>query len=210
MELRDHWKIVIHHKWFVLGFTLFVGAAAFFFSLYRPEVYKVTLSFDVFAVNKTATDEYQYGSYYDLKAAEVFTQNVMSWMMTPAVVVDIYRAADVGYSIENIDRFTNRFRGKQLGAQNFTITYTDTSRTNAEKLAQGMTQVVENRSETILTSESGEAIFSVQGNQPVIVKSNFGSTTTTLVGVIVGLVLSIILVYLHKYFVGEGNQQSWL
>lgn len=208
MELRDHWKVVIHHKWFVLGFALFVGASAFFFSLYRPEVYKVTVSFDVFAVNKTATDEYQYGSYYDLKAAEVFTQNVMSWMMTPSVIIDIYRAADVGYTIDNIDKFTNRFHSKQLGAQNFTVSYTDSSRTNAEKLADGMMQVVSNRSETILTNESGEAIFTVQGNEPVIVKSNFGSTTTTAVGLIVGFVLAIILVYLHKYFVGEGDQSS--
>lgn len=210
MELKDHWKIVQHHKWFVIGFTIFVGAAAFFFSLYRPDVYRVNVSFDVFAVNQPSATDYQYGAYYDLKAAEVFSQNVMSWMMTPAVVVDIYEAADVGYTIEQLDKFTNRFKTKQLGAQNFVVTYSDTSRTNAEKLARGLEEVVEKKSLDILTKGEGQPVFQVVGNTPVIVQSDFGPFTTTVVGLIVGLVLAIILVYLHKYFVGEGSQKSWL
>lgn len=210
MELKDHWKIVQHHKWFVIGFTICVGVAAFFFSLYRPDVYKINLSFDVKAVNQQAATDYEYGSYYDLKAAEIFTQNVMGWLMTADTVVDIYKAADVGYTIENIDQFTNRFKAKQLGAQNFVVTYTDTSRNNGEKLAKGMVNVLEDKSEEILVNQDGQPVFTVVGSEAVIVQSNFGPFTTTVVGLIVGLVLAIILVYMHKYFVGEGNQQAWL
>lgn len=210
MELRDHWKIVQHHKWFVIGFTLCVGVAAFFFALYRPDVYKISLSFDVQAVNQQAATDYEYGSYYDLKAAEIFSQNVMGWLMTPDTVVDIYKTSNVGYAITNIDQFTNRFKAKQLGAQNFVVTYTDTSKTNGEKLAKGMVSVLEKRSEEILTNQDGQPVFTVVGSDPVIVQSNFGPATTTAVGVIVGFVLAIILVYLHNYFVGEGKQQAWL
>lgn len=208
MELREHWKTVSAHKWFVLGFAVFVGVAAFFFSLYRPEVYRVTVSFDVMAENRPATSDYQYGAYYDLKAAEIFTQNVMSWLITPAVVVDVYRTADVGYSIDNIDTFTNRFTTKQLAAQNFTVAFSDTSRTNGEKLAQAIVKVVEARSQEALTDQDGQPLFQVVGSEPVIAQSNFGSTTTTAVGVVVGLVLAIILVYLRKYFVGDEKSRT--
>lgn len=205
MELRDHWQVVIQHKWFVLGFAVCVGVSAFFFSIYRPDLYSVNVSFDVIAVNRPTTPDYQYGSYYDLKAAEVYTQNVMSWLITPAVVVDIYRTADVGYDVDNIDQFTNRFRGKQLAAQNFVVSFSDTSEPHGKKIAEAMVQVLEQRGEEAVVNQDGESLFKVRGAEPVIAQSNLGRLTTTVVGLIVGLVLAVILVYVHRYFVGDSK-----
>lgn len=199
MELRTHAHILKNARWFIVLFTILVGVAALLFSLFRPVPYKALVSFDVAFVNRPETPDYQYGAYYDLKAGEIYTQHLMSWFMTPAIVADIYEAAGIPYKIDNIARFTNRFQAKQYSAQNFVVIFKEYNRETAGKLAQGVIEVVETRVQD--TSTAGDQIvFAVTGLDPVIAKAEYSPWLVTGVGALVGLIISLLLVYLREYF----------
>lgn len=199
MELRTHVHILKNAKWFIILFTLLVGVIALLFAVNQPVLYKAVVSFDVNVTDQPDTTEYQYGSYYDLKAAEIYTQNLMSWLKTPAVVAEIYTAAGSGYRIDSIDRFTNRFQAKQYGAQNFAVIFTDRNEAQAKKLADAVAQVIVERSKTSAVVND-QAPFDVQSLTPVVAKNTFNPWGVTAVGAIAGVLLSVVLVYLREYF----------
>lgn len=199
MELRTHAHILKNARWFLLITTVLVGLAAFIFAFLRPVSYKAVVSFDVNLVNRPATVDYQYGTYYDLKAAELYTQHLMSLMITPAIVEEVYRTAGVGYTIDSIERFTHRFQTKQYSAQNFVVTFNDTNRENAEKLSKGISEVVEKRAVEAVNIND-QAAFSVNAEPAVIAEANYNVWMVTVVGIIAGFLLGVILVYLREYF----------
>jgi capsular polysaccharide biosynthesis protein len=199
MEMRSHARLLANSKWFILLLTVATGVAALVFGVVRPVTYKAVVSFDVAFPTRQETLDYQYGAYYELKAAEIFVQHLMSSLRTPAVVEQIYQEAGLGYEIDSISRFTNRFQAKQYSAQNFSVTFTDRNRETAETLATAVVTVVEKRAKKAGTIED-EPAFAVTGLKPVVAESEFNLVIVTLVGILAGLVSSIILVYLREYF----------
>lgn len=199
MEVRHHVHILKRAKWFIILCTLLTAVAALCFVLFRPVTYKAVVSFDVLLANRTATADYQYGTYYDLKAAEIYTQHVMSWFMTPAVVEDVYRGAGQSYTITSISKFTNRFQAKQYSPQNFVVIFNEHNFENAQRLAESVTQVVETRSSEAVKIADKSA-FEVRGLTPVIVEEQINLAVAVAVGLIAGLMLSVVLVYLREYF----------
>lgn len=199
MQLRTHAQILKNAKWFILLFTLVVGAAAWMFTVLAPQSYKAVTSFELTLVNRQQSPDYQYGAYYDLKAAELYTQHLMSLMMTPAVVQDVYETAGIGYEIDSIPRFTNRFRTKQYSAQNFVVEFSEYNPETAEKLSQAIATVIEKRSKET-GSINGDRVFAVTAAQPVIAPNVYSPVFIIVVGVLVGLLSSVILVYLREYF----------
>ncbi len=194
MEVKEHAKIYNKAKWFLAIFTLVVAVAAFVFASYRTETYKVAVSFDVNLVNRAETVDYQYGAYYDLKGSEIFTQHVMSWLMTPAVIAEIYDEAGQSYEIDNLSQFTSRFNSKQYSAQNFYVTFTEYNPEQGEKIGQAMGKILEEK------APQANSAFALEASEPVVVKQELNPWTAGVVGLIVGFILSITLVYLREYF----------
>ncbi len=198
MELRTHVRILKQAQWFVILCILAAGIAAFLFAIYRPVSYEAVVSFDVVFVNRPETLDYQYGAYYDLKAAEIYTQHLMSWLMTPAIVTEIYEEAGVQYEIDSISRFTNRFKGNQYSAQNFVVEFRDYSRETAQKLATAVATVIERRSD-VTGSINDDPVFQVQALEPVVAEAELNTWFVTVIGLVAGALLSIVLVYLREY-----------
>lgn len=199
MELRTHITILQRAKWFIILFTLAAGVAAFVYAIYRPVSYEAVVSFNVELANRTATPDYQYGGYYDLKAAEIYTQHLMSWLLTPAVVEQIYQEAGVSYSIDSIPRFTNRFKTHQYSAQNFDVEFHDYNRETAEKLAVAVATVISSRADDTKGIADDQPLFVAQPLDPVVAEDELNPWFVTVVGLIAGLLASIILVYLREY-----------
>ncbi|MFA6028189.1 MAG: hypothetical protein WC752_04655 [Patescibacteria group bacterium] len=199
MELSQHAKIIQKHKWFIIVFALLVGALSLVVAYSKPVSYKASVSFDVNLINRASTADYQYGSYYDLKGAEMFTQNAMSWLRTPAVVGEIYEKAGMGYEVKNLDKFTNRFKTRQYAAQNFVVTFDDLSAANAEKIAESLSTVISERSAVSSTDKDNKSLFEVKAAKPIIVKNVLNIYLVTILGVLAGLVFGTVLVYLKFY-----------
>lgn len=201
MELRSHAKIIKEARWFIATVTVLVGVAALLFAVLRPQTYTAVVSFEVSFVNRPAVDgiEYQYGSYYDLKGAEIFTQHLMSLMRTPAVVAEVYETAGHDYQIGNISQFTNRFKTSQYSAQNFVVQFTDQNEFAAKGLGEAVATVIQNHAPAA-GSINGEPIFEVRADEPVVAVSEHAIWFVTIVGVLAGLLMSLVLVYLREYF----------
>jgi capsular polysaccharide biosynthesis protein len=193
-----HFDILSRAKWFILLFTLLAGVAAFTWALIQPTSYKAVVAFDVRITNRAETQDYQYGAYYDLKGAEVFTQHVMSWFKTPAFVEDIYKNANVGYTIQSINRFTSRFDVKQYSAQNFVVLFSDYNKDTAQKLGDSVAKTVEERAAGQITTND-QTQFVVDAQAPVVVASQMNAWLALAIGLVVGVGLSIILVYIREY-----------
>lgn len=201
MQLRTHATIIKNARWFIVLFTVAVGVAAALFSVLRPPSYKAVASFEVQFSNThpVAEEVYEYGAYYDLKAAEIYTQHLMSLMQTPAVVEQVYQAAGQSYEITSLSQFTNRFRAKQYSAQNFSVELSDYNEDVARGLAQAIGEVItENTTESGLVNDRQQ--FTVVALPPVVALSEFPLWLVTIVGTIAGLITSVILVYLREYF----------
>lgn len=199
MELKSHAEILKKNGWFILVFSVLVAIAALVMALTRPVQYKSVISFDVDFVNRGEVAEYEYGAYYDLKGAELYTQDLMSWFKTPAFVEDIYQTAEVGYEIDNIARFTNRFKARQYSALNFAVEFSDSYEPNAKKLSNAIAALVVERASTASTVD-GQAVFTVSALDPVIAAVEYDPWFVTFIGLIAGGILSLILVYLREYF----------
>lgn len=199
MELRSHAVIIKNARWFIVLLTLCAGAAAVVWAMIRPVPYQAVLGFDVTLVNRPAVSDYQYGAYYDLKAAELFTQTVMSWFLTPAIVKEMYEEAEVGYQILSASSFTDRFRAKQYSAQHFVVTFRSPDIASAQQLAVGVISVVERRALAAGTIND-QPEFQVTGLEPIITTAEFNIWFVTTVGAITGLLLSLTLIYLREYF----------
>lgn len=198
MELRTHVTILQQSKWFIIFGVIATAIAAFVFALYRPVSYQAVVSFDLNFVNRPDTIDYQYGGYYDLKAAEIYTQHIMSWFLTPAFVEEIYQQAGVGYEIDSIPRFTNRFKTEQYSAQNFIVEFRDYSREQAQKLADALTTVVERRA-SLVSEQQEQALFSIIAQEPVVAETDFNPWVVAFLGALAGLFATIVLVYLREY-----------
>ena len=198
MELRTHITILKRAKWFIILCTLAVAVSAFVYAIYRPVSYAAVVSFDLQLTNRSQTADYQYGAYYDLKAAEIYSQHVMSWLLTPAVVEQIYQEAGVAYSIDSIPRFTNRFKTHQYSAQNFDVEFHEYNRDTAEKLAAAVATVISTRSD-VTGSVNDLPIFTVHPLDPVVAPDELNPWFVTVIGLIAGLMASVILVYLREY-----------
>lgn len=205
MTQKTHLQILQHAQWFILLFTLLVGIAAFAWAVVQPTKYNAVVAFDVQVANRGAADkEYQYGAYYDLKGAEVFTQHLMSWFLSPSFVEDVYKSADMGYEIKSVNAFTGRFQTKQYSSQQFAVLFYDYNKETAEKLATAVAKTVEEKSLSQIQTDQ-QTQFNVKAQNPVVVASELNQWIALIVGFIAGLALSVIVVYIREYLRAGKN-----
>lgn len=192
MELKDHLRIIHKNLLFILVFTvvLIVGTSVYFVK--KSASYDAVVSFDVHLANRLSTPDYQYGAYYDLKGAELFSQHVMSWFQTPAFLKKVYERAGMSSEIHNLNDFNYRFKTKQYSAQNFSVLFHDESRETAFKLAQAM--------DALVLEENTNNQFQIIPLEPVIVLKKVSWPLAITLSLISGLVLSTVFAYLRRYF----------
>ena len=169
MQIKDHISVLRHSLWFVVIFGLVVGATTYGLASRRPAVYRAVQTYDIRLVNRTVTADYQYGSYYDLKGAELFTQHVMSLLRSPALISEIYETAGIGYEIDNLSRFTSQFRTDQDSSQQFTVTFSRYQESEAQALADAMTIILDREIALASVDTAGQSLFELGSFFPVIV-----------------------------------------
>ena len=160
------------------------------------------------SINRQATSEYQYDGYYAIKASELFSQTIISWFLTPSVLVDIYDQADIDPEIISLEKFTSRFKTKQYSAQNFVVVFKERDKTTAEKVASSIIHYIEANSENLNQDADQNSIFEVSGSTPVIIKSKTPTWLVTLAVFIFSLIVSAALGYLIDYLKSEGLSKN--
>lgn len=199
MQIKDHISVLRRSLWFIIIFGLVVGAVTYGIVSRRPAMYQAVQTYDLRLVNRAVTSDYQYGSYYDLKGAELFTQHAMSLLRSPAIIAEIYTTAGLSYEIDNISRFTSQFRTDQNSSQQFTVTFSRYQGSEAKVLAEAMTTVLAREVELASSDTDNHSLFVLGSFAPVIVYQPMNVTLVTLVGVVAGWLLALLLVYTRRY-----------
>lgn len=199
MEMKEHVSYLRKSIIFIVLFGIVAAGAAYIIGMQRAPEYETVVSYEVELVNRGGSSDYQYGSYYDLKGSEIFTQHLMSLLRSPAVIEEILRDAEVSYIITNINKFTNQFRTDQPSAQHFTVEFSRYNREEAEKISTVMTAVLTERTATAQVTAAGASQFRLRSNTPVIIYQETNEWLVAISALIAGWLLGIVLVYLKRY-----------
>ena len=200
MELRDYLKIFSRQKPLIIIFTLLVTIGAFLFAYNQPILYDTSISFTINRTAKQQTADYQYDGYYAMQASNLLANTIMSWLMTPSVLLEIYQQAGIKPQIKSIDQFSNQFKVKKFSAQNVVVRFKERNQETAEKIAHGVITVVQNKAQELNKTSKGESLFTVVGSLPVIVPFKASVALVTLIGLICGLLVGCLLAYIRWYF----------
>ncbi|MFA6475198.1 MAG: hypothetical protein WCV88_03240 [Patescibacteria group bacterium] len=198
-HLKDHISLIRHSIIFIILFGVVVAVVAFGIASKRPSTYKAIQSYELKLVNRSPTSDYQYGSYYDLKGAELFTQHVMSLLRSPAVISKIYETAGLGYTIDNVSQFTSQFRTDQDSSQEFTVTFSRYYSDEATNLANAMTKVLAREVTDAQLDTNNHSLFALKAFTPVVVYQETNVTLITVAALIAGWILALVLVYIRRY-----------
>lgn len=203
----NNWKIILKYKWFILTITLLAAIFSLVFAYLKPAVFDTSISFSINRINKQKTGEYQYDDYYAIQASDLFSQTVMSWFMTPSVLLEMYDKAGVDPKIKTITSFSSRFKVKKYSPQNIVVRFNERDKPTADKISESIIAVVGQKSAESNKDAESKSLFEVKGAKPVIVESRPSLWLSTLIGFICGLVMSIIIVNLILYFKENRTNQ---
>lgn len=192
-------NIFIKYRWLIAIFTTIGLASALVFSLLRPAYYDTSLAFSINRINLQTTEDYQYDGYYAIQASDLFSQTVMSWLMTPSVLLEIYQKAQIDPQISSLEEISSRFKAKKYSPQNIVIRYKERDHQTADKIAQAITTVVEEKAVLANKTSEQKALFEVAGTSPVIVERKPVIWLNTLIGLVTGFIFSLMAAYLIEY-----------
>ena len=199
MEVKNHLVAIKRSLPFIIIFTIAVGTITYIIANRRPPSFQVIQTYMVALVNRPSTTDYQYGSYYDLKGAELFTQHAMSMLRNPAIIEEIYNSAGVGYTIDNLNRFTSQFRTDQDSSQQFSVRFSRYAQDEAEALAGAMSEILEREVAAAQTDVEGNNLFRLVSYTPVVIYKEVNVWLLTLLGVVAGALCAVVLVYINRY-----------
>lgn len=192
-------NIFIKYRWFIIILTIVGLVTSLTYALLKPAYYDTSLSFAINRINRQETPDYQYDGYYAIQAADLFSQTVMSWLLTPSVLLEMYKKAGIDPKIASLETFTARFKTKQYSPQNIVVRYKERDYQTADKIAGAIVSVVEERAAAANQTVDQKAFFEVVGAKPVIVKRSPVVWLHALLGFIAGFLLSSVLAYTIEY-----------
>lgn len=167
MELRDYIKIYWRQRWLILGLVVVATVTTWIVTASQPTRYGSSQSFAINRINRESTPDYQYDGYYALQAADLFSQTVVSWFSTPAVLGEVYTEANVDPAINSLNSLPARFSVKKYSAQNIVVRVTETTNDRVHKVATAVKTVMEQKAAQLNQNPDGKSEFTVVGNDPI-------------------------------------------
>ncbi len=175
-----------------IAVALLFGAVA---TTLPPRV-KVSLSFTVAQQARQETADYSYDGYYVIRASELISDTLISWLSTPSVIKEVYDAANVPLSDTQAYAAAGRaFRAKKFSSQNVVVTFEAPDTVVAAKLATAASKTLSTRADGLVTSSTDDSLFSVTGAEPVIAEAGVPPKRAALAGAFVGAFIGLALAY---------------
>lgn len=187
--------------------TLCVAGIGLAYALLSPTVYDTSISFSINRISKQETPDYQYDGYYAIQASDLFSQTVLSWFLTPSVLLEIYDGAGIDPNVSSIEQLTSRFKAKKYSAQNIVVRFIERDKQTADKISGSLVKVIEERARTSNQDSGQQAWFDVQGATPFIVEKRPSPGLMTGIGAAVGIILSVSAAY-AMYSLRETDQEK--
>ncbi|MDP2683908.1 MAG: hypothetical protein Q8P20_02520 [bacterium] len=192
-------NIFSKYKWLIIIVIIVGVCSAVAFSLIKAPYFDTSLSFSINRVNHQTTADYEYDGYYAIQASDLFSQTVMSWLMTPSVLLEIYESAGIDPKISSLEEISSRFKTKKFSPQNIVVRYKERDYETADKIATAITTTIQNNAQQSNKTSDDEALFEVIGTKPVIVERVPDLWFNTLIGLIGSIIVGSLLAYVIEY-----------
>lgn len=181
------------HSWTtpLVIFVLVVTVATYLFTMRVKPRYAASLAIAVNRINKQVTPDYQYDGYYALQASDLFSQTLLSWFLTPSVILDFYQKAGVDPHVTTTNELVSRFKARKFAAQNIVVQFTERDRDAAQKLADGISSTVRSRSAELDKNATGDSTFEVVPSTAVIVEVKPNPVLNTIAAAVASLLLGL-------------------
>lgn len=186
----------------VLAVTLFVlvtTATTWGLSMAAAPRYVTSLSISVNRTTKQTTPDYQYDGYYAIQATDLFTQTLLSWFITPSVLLDVYTRAHVAPNITSLGELTGRFRARKVAPQNLVVQFTEKNHDIAAAIADAISAEVKERGSQLDTSSDGATSFTIVPATPVIVETTQNAPLNAVAALIASTLIGIAAVSTVRY-----------
>lgn len=194
MHIFSTLRLAWRYKTLLILTLLIPPVLAAIFALNRPDTFTTSIAFTVNRINKQATADYQFDGYYALQASDLFSETVVSWFLTPSVIVEIYDAASVDPQVTSLNALTSRFKIKKYSSQNLVVKFTESSEEISTKLGNAVISTVEAKAAELNQTADRKALFEVVGGKPVTVHDSNQLVLVTAVGLVIGIFLTTLLV----------------
>ena len=200
-------NLIKQYSWWIISLAGLGMLAFLVFSYLSPVMFDASLSFTINRTNRQETAEYQYDGYYAIQASDLFSQTVVSWMMTPSVLLEIYQKAGIDPEVTTLNEISSRFKVKKYSSQNIVVLFTERDRQTSEQLSLAITEVVEKMARESNQSAESKSLFEVVGNKPVIVETSQNVLLNALVGLLAGVIAGFVAAYLMDIFKKKAEPQ---
>lgn len=161
-----------------------------------PGSAKASLSFTVAQQSRQATSDYAYDGYYGLRAAELVSDTLISWLAAPSVVKEIY--AESGHPISDKEALSvagRSFRAKKSSSQNVIVSFSASDESTSADLAASTSKILSERAERLVLSADGASLFDVSASAPVIAEAGVEPRAAGFAGLIVGAFAGLLIAY---------------
>jgi len=204
MELRDYFKLISKNLTVFLIITALGAISAFWWTKIQPKSY---LASTTVTVNKGSSlkqkeiNYYLFDNYYNVQSSALFSQIVVSWFESPALVKDIYLKA--GLTVPNISqkKLAKTFRAARQEPATINVSIGGTSQADLEKLILATTDVLQEKTNEL--GKNSESFYELAKFTPIISDNSPNLMLNTLIGLFAGLLIGLITVLGIEYFKNE-------
>lgn len=173
--------------------AVLVGVVTYIATTSRPPKYAASLAITVDRAAAQSTVEYQYDGYYAIQAADLFSQTLLSWFLTPSTLLSFYEEAGLDPQVTSLTEIVGRFRARKFSAQNIVVQFSDADKQTAERLAKAINTVVERQGEELNETTSGDALFDIRPQPPVIVETRPSAATYAVLAFVATVFLAFVV-----------------
>lgn len=200
MELRDYLKIIRKRLALLILVTLLAGIFSFGLAYYKKPVSSASFSLTITKEpeqTEKAADFYQYDRFYNLQAVSLFADNIITWLHSPAMVAEIYQKSGLGSESQNNTLLSRFFRiNHEPDSGVLAVSFQARDKETAQKLTRATKDVL---------VKKVESPFKVAFTVDNIALEKPNLTNTTVVGLVVGFILGLLLVFFKEYWEGSGK-----
>ncbi|MCL5407630.1 MAG: hypothetical protein M1429_04000 [Patescibacteria group bacterium] len=208
MELREYFKIIGKYGKLFWGIVIVTIIATFVFTKMQPKSYLAATTLTVnktSAIKQSQVNYYLFDNYYNVQSSGLFSQIVVSWLSSPAVVKDIYAKANLPLPDVSQGKLSKTFKAIREEPATVNVSINDSNADEAEKLVNAAAAVVQEKANELGKSDT-ENIYDIVKFASVVTETTPNLWFNLLIGAIAGVILGAILALAVDYFKAEDKK----
>ena len=184
----------------IVWFAVLVAFICGIWASWSGQNYSASVSVLVSRVASAQPIDYNYDSYYALKATDEFGGTVVGWLKTPEVVEAVYKRAQIEFNPSTFSGFSGSFKGIKVSPSTVEIRFECSSPDDAKKIAKALGETISEKNKQLADSSKQGINFVALASDPVVIKNRFDVYVKFSAGLLIGLVFGLFFQRAKEFF----------